>query len=580
VTFSPSTGGTTPINHYYSYDSSGIPRVGQIQSGASTFTITDISAAKTVYIVAENPAGNLVSSGQSGTPFIFGDRPVISSVLPGTNKLIVNFSQTIKGTLPVTYYYSFDGSGRLGVVTTPSFEIPTTVQRTVYIIADNSAGTLVSTGVQGTPYTFGTPLNVSLSSPISNTIRVSYSQTSQGTIPTTYSYVLNNEPRISVGTSQTGTFDVSGLAATSLYSFYMVASNSAGDVSSNTVTQSVLGTIPTLSIVSQPNNLRVNFAQSNTGTLPIKYYYSFDGVTKEAQVNTPAFDISGTVQRTVYIIADNSAGTIVSTGVQGMPFVVGVPPTVSIQPELNKLTVSFSQTNKGTEPVTYYYSDASNGSNRIGPVTSPFDISGSIERTIYIVANNIAGNVISGPATGRPYILGSEPVINTITPGINSIIVDFSGSTGGYPNPYAYYYSLDGADYIIANSVTSPITIKGLTVVKPYTVTLIALNSAGFTLPSNMMSGIPIYEQPVFNSFRSSPPKDINSISGGSFAQDRRKFVNSSAFIISANLAPEEQITQIKLQNKSRTGPGRVTGEDLMIKKRVTAIGRAAFSQK
>jgi len=734
VSFNPSVGGTTPITHYYSYDSSGIPRVAQIQSGASAFTISDISASKTVYIVAENPAGNLVSVGLSGTPYIFGETPVISSVIPVTNKLIVNFSQTNKGTLPVTYYYSFDGSGRLGVVTTPSFEVNTvepktvyiiadnsagtlvstgvpgtpytfgsaldislsapvsntirisysqtsqgslpttyryvlnggsrvtvgtsptgtfdisgltstslysfymvatndagdlssntfsqavlgttstlsivpqpnnlrvnfaqsntgtlpikyfysfdgvarlgqvntpafdisgTVQRTVYIIADNSAGTIVSAGVTGTPYTFGSALDISLSAPVSNTIRISYSQTSQGSLPTTYRYVLNGGSRVTVGTSPTGTFDISGLTSTSLYSFYMVATNDAGDLSSNTFSQAVLGTTSTLSIVPQPNNLRVNFAQSNTGTLPIKYFYSFDGVARLGQVNTPAFDISGTVQRTVYIIADNSAGTIVSAGVTGTPYVVGVPPTVSIVSAVNKLTVYFSNTG-GTAPVTYYYSDASNGANRIGPVTSPFDISGTVVRTIYIVADNSAGTIISSAATGRPYIIGNAPVINTVVSGINSIVVDFSGSTGGYPAPYAYYYSLDGADYTLANSVTSPITIAGLTVEKQYTVTLVAQNSAGLSLPSNMVSGSPIYQQPIFNWVMSSPPKEANSESGGSFAQDRKVFVNIA---VAAPTTLEEQ--QVQLQ-KQYIGGGRRSGSDVVNRRRAEAIG-------
>jgi hypothetical protein len=486
-------------------------------------------------------------------------------VTSGTNKLTVQFSQPNKGTLPVTYYYSFDGSGRIGVVTTPSFEFATTVQRTVYIIADNSAVTIVSAGIPGTPYTFGSALNVSLSSPLSNTIRVSYSQASQGSLPTTYKYVLNSGSQVTVGTNSTGTFDISGLTATTLYSFYMVATNNAGDLSSNVVSQAVLGTIPTLSIVPQPNNLRVNFAQSNTGTTPVKYYYSFDGVARQGQVNTPAFDINGAVERTVYIIADNSAGTIVSTGATGIPYVVGVPPTVNIVPSTNNLAVYFTSTN-GTAPVTYYYSYASNGANRIGPVTSPFNISGTVERTIYVVADNSAGTIISSAATGRPYIIGSAPVIDTIVSGTNSIIVNFTGSTDGYPAPYAYYYSLDGADYVLANSATSPITINGLTVEKAYTVTLVAQNSAGLSSASNMESGTPIYQQPIYNWTMASPPKEQNADSGGGFAQARNVFVNIA---IPAPTTIEDQ--QVQLQ-KQYIG-GQRSGSDVAKMKGIKAIG-------
>jgi len=345
----------------------------------------------------------------------------------------------------------------------------------------------------------------------------------------------------------------------------MVASNAAGDLSSNTLTQPVLGTQPTLSIVPQINNLRVNFDQSNAGTLPVKYYYSFDGITRGSLVNKPSFDISGTVSRTVYIIADNSAGTIVSTGVTGTPYIVGVKPTVFIESDVNKITVYFSNTG-GTTPVTYYYSDASNGSNPIGPVTSPFDISDiTTAKTIYIVASNIAGTIISDAATGIPYTIGSAPVINSIRSGTNSLIVDFSGSTGGTPAPYAYYYSLDEGEYTIASSLTSPIIIDAM-IEKQYTVTLIAQNSAGFTMPSNLEVGSPIYKQPIFNVVNASPPKDANADSGGSFAQDKSAF--SKTF--SPPPATIEDLQALAKKNQTATGK---SAEDVIRRKRVEAVG-------
>jgi hypothetical protein len=130
-------------------------------------------------------------------------------------------------------------------------------------------------------------------------------------------------------------------------------------------------------------------------------------------------------------------------------------------------------------------------------------------------------------------------------------VVDFSGSTGGYPNPYAYYYSLDGADYTIANSVTSPITIKGLTVVKPYTVTLIAQNAGGFTLPSNMDIGIPsaLVE---FTNNTYVPPRTGTAESGGTVSQDRKKFVNFTSNVTSPDATLEEQQLQLLILTINR----------------------------
>jgi hypothetical protein len=298
-------------------------------------------------------------------------------------------------------------------------------------------------------------------------------------------------------------------------------------------------------------------------------------------INQPSFNIEGSIQRTLYIIADNSAGTIVSAPVLGMPYVVGDAPTVSITPGLNKIRVSFTQSSQGTSPVIYYYSYLPNGLEQFSPVTSPFDISNiTASTTIYIIANNVAGNVISAPATGSPFLIGNQPEITSITPGVNSLIVNFTGSMGGVPSPSAYYYSLDGGDYVLAaNTIQSPILIQDLIALRPYKVTLIAENSAGLTLPSNTETGIP-KQKDVVAQFSNTyvAPRSVNSESGNAVSRDRKSFINATSGVVDSTLSLESQQEYSKLVNKKRIGStGKLSSGDIVNSRRVNAIGRASF---
>lgn len=85
--------------------------------------------------------------------------------------------------------------------------------------------------------------------------------------------------------------------------------------------------------------------------------------------------------------------------------------------------------------------------------------------------------------------VGTAPTITSITNTQTSISVYFTAGTGGSPAPSTYYYSLNGGTYINANSTTSPIVINGLISGVNYNVTLVANNSAGNTVASNMVAG-------------------------------------------------------------------------------------------
>jgi len=496
VSFAQSYQGTSPTTYYYSYDPSGSNKYGPV---VSPFDISNVTTANTVYIVATNPAGNLVSSGVPG--IYYGTAPSINGIVPGTKKLTVTFSQSSLGTSPTTYYYSYsaDGSNRVGPIVSP-FDISNiTQQKMVYIVASNPAGNLISGGMSGTPYILGNAPTIDQIAPNTNSLQVSFSQTIKGTSPTTYYYSYSAD-----GLNRTGPvvspFYILGLS-NQTYTVYVVASNPAGNVvSSGAVgTPNTFGSIPSVSITPGLNKLTISFSQSSLGTSPTTYYYSYsaDGSNPIGPFVSP-FDISNiTQQKTVYIVASNIAGNIVSNGATDAPYILGTNPTGNAVSGTNRVTVYFSQSSLGTSPTTYYYSYSADGSNRIGPVTSPFDILNiTQQKTIYIVASNVAGNVISNGIVGTPNVIGSKPVITDLTSGINNMQISFSQTNVGSPaSTYYYSYQRSGQNYNWLGPVTSPVSVEGLTSTYPYSFYILATNSAG-----NVISDVSYATPKVFGS--------------------------------------------------------------------------------
>jgi hypothetical protein len=164
---------------------------------------------------------------------------------------------------------------------------------------------------------------------------------------------------------------------------------------------------------------------------------------------------------------------------------------------------------------------------------------------------------------------------------VGSIKILFTGSIGGNPAPYAYYYSLDGGQYVLANDVGNSIIVTGLDVATSYVVRLVAQNSAGFTEPSLPVtrSTRPEGEVLEFTNTYVTPPVG-NTERGSSLASARKAFINATTLTVYTTLPPEAQLEQMKLIQKFRASAlGRLNGSDIVRKMRCDAIGRAAFSQ-
>jgi hypothetical protein len=497
LTYSQSNTGTAPVSYYYSNNVTGFPRT---LITSNPYNITELSGTTSVYIIANNAAGDAISDVSSATPYLLGNPPSISSITPGINTLTVTFSSATGGNpSSFTYYYSYDGINRQpGQVTSPFTISGLTSAKTVYIIANNAAGDAISDVSSATPYLLGNPPSISSITPGINTLTVTFSSATGGN-PSSFTYYysydgINRQPG-----QVTSPFTISGL--TSQKTVYIIANNTAGDVSSNsfTATPYLLGNPPSISSITPGiNTLTVTFS-SATGGNPssFTYYYSYDGINRQPGQVTSPFTISGlTSQKTVYIIANNTAGDVSSNSFTATPYLLVNNPVVNdITPGPNKLTVSFTGSTGANPAPTYYYSLNGGSLTEVPSNQSPFDISGltqAVSNSVYVLARNIVGDISSNVLTGTPYIIGGAPTITNITAVRSGLSVEFTGSTGGYPSPTTYYYAIDSDSPVNASSTTSPIVIRKLTTVKEYTVRLYAQNSAGLSSASNALTGTPL----------------------------------------------------------------------------------------
>jgi hypothetical protein len=538
IGFSQNTMGTSPTTYYYNFDGSS----NNLTKGpvTSPFDISNISTTQTVYIVASNPAGNLISTGIVGTPYITGSAPSGFSVTPSTtlNRLNIAFNASTGGN-PSTfiYYYLYlDASATpfktgkytdvsSSFITSVSSDLHTITVKTKAYISDASASntanaiwTTADISGQATPYyTASSPKNMAIV-PVQNTTnlaRVTFTTPDVIGNPalTVYQYSLNNTAgfgdALNLQTDgSTNTFTIN-LSSGTFYTIYFRASRRGtvawnGPYVTGTVTTNSIGNNPTFSYTStQPNQISVSYSQSIIGTSPTSYYYYLNGV-KSSLISTASNgtfivqDLTNTTANyySLYMLASNAGGDISSNAPQVINFLGSAPLIGTVTPGVNQLSVEFTQSAVGSLPTTYYYSADGTTKLGTGTTTSPLLITGiSTTTTFYIIANNAAGDirsVLSG--SGTPYLIGLAPIIRTVTPGKNSLIVDFSGSIGGVPAPTTYLYSLDGGTYIDANTVVSPMTIGKLTQSKEYVVTIVAQNAGGITVASNSVAGTPIID--------------------------------------------------------------------------------------
>lgn len=129
--------------------------------------------------------------------------------------------------------------------------------------------------------------------------------------------------------------------------------------------------------------------------------------------------------------------------------------------------------------------------------TGTFAVTGLTKLSTYkfsVSAINLQGNssqsfasnsITTTSGTTTP----GAPTITLITPGDRSLSVNFTGGSSGGGTVSNYKYSLNGGSFI-AFGLSNPIVINNLAGYQNYSVTLVATNEIGDSVPSNIVSAI------------------------------------------------------------------------------------------
>lgn len=423
----------------YLYSVNGGNTFTSMNTVESPYTITGLTNGNTYYISisAVSIGGNSVpSSMKTVIPYSVPDAPSITTIITLEDAFVVNFGSPFNGGNAITdYLYSVNGGNTysyMGTTTSP------------YVI-DNSHG----------------------------------------------------EPLVRGG----------------YYTIVLKAVNSRGSSLPSIPRTVVLYTYPgkpTLFLTPLNRGLRLTFETSyDGGNAVTNYLYSVNGGNTYSSMNTAIspFLLTGLtnfVSYTVSIKAVNARGnSVASDEVTAVPVPIPDTPTITKLVSLNNsIRVEFEPSifdvESGVQITDYLYTiDGGNSYAYMGITQSPYTISNLVNGTTYYInirASNYGGNsVATSTYAVVPYTIPDTPTINSLTPLYQSIRLDFTAplSTGG--NAITdYRYSLNGgASYISANTTTSPYIIQNINNSTTYSISLVAVNYAGNSIPTPSQSITP-----------------------------------------------------------------------------------------
>ena len=332
-------------------------------------------------------------------------------------------------------------------------------------------------------------------------------------------YTVTSSPDGITASGATSPITITGLTNGTAYTFSVVATNSAGNSTSssasNSVTPSSGPTVPDAPIIGSATsgNTQVSVAfttpASDGGSAITGYTVtSTPGGFTGTGASSPIV-VSGLTNGTAYtftVIATNSVGNSVSSSDSNSvtPATTPSAPTISgITAGNGQLTVAFSAGATGGSAITNYKYSTDNGATFTAcspfQTVSPIVIIGLTNGTTYSVqikaVNSVGDGTACASTNGTPATTPSAATITGITVGNSQLSVAFSApSSEGGSSITNYKYSTDnGATFTAVSpaSTASPIVITGLTNGTAYNVQIRAVNAIGDGTATASTSGTP-----------------------------------------------------------------------------------------
>jgi Ig-like domain CHU_C associated len=365
ATFTFVATGTSPTFQWY-LGNSGDTSQPISNAVGSTFTTPALTATTNYWVRASSVAGASDSATVSAiviTPPALTTVPVSVTINSGQT---TTFTVAASGTAPAFQWYlgtSGDTSHPVASATAATFTTPALTTDTSYWVrASNAAGAAdsgtVTVSVIATPAIIQAPESTSINQGNTATLTIAVTGTSPA-----FQWYLGNSGDTSqpIPTATAASFTTPALTADT--SYWVRASNLAGNADSATVTVSVI-TPPV--ITTPPASIIINRATTTTltiqatGTAPVyQWYRGVAGVTTTpvAGATAPSFTTPAlTATTSFWVRATNAAGTADS----GTAVVtVRIPPAITRQPA--PVTIASGRTAKlrvvatGTSPTYQWY---------------------------------------------------------------------------------------------------------------------------------------------------------------------------------------------------------------------------------
>ena len=478
-----------------------------------------------IAIRAVNTAG--VSQTSSIVNVIPRTTPGVPTNLVGTplnQSVSISFTEPNNGGSEITnYQYSLDGGKTLiavsPVTTTSPIIISGLTNGTTYPIAlraVNIAGTSITSPIINViPRTIpGTPTNL-VGTPLNQSVSIAFTPPSNngGSAITKYQYSLDGG-NIFTDVSPvktTSPITISGLTNGTSYPIALRAVNIAGESQSSSIINVIPRTTPNaptnLIGTSLNQSVSISFTppSNNGGSAITNYQYSFDGGKTFTNVSllqtNNSITITGLINGNTYFVSlravNLAGGGQSSSTISVLP---GIPTNIVTTSSNQTVSVSFTPpiNNGGGTLLNYQYSlDGGNIFTDVSPpqTTSPIVISDLTNGTNYSIAlRAVYAFKTSDTYSVTPYTIPDAPTNLVGTPLNQSVSISFTEPNNGGSAITKYQYSLDGGNIftdVSSVTITSPITISGLTNGTSYPIVLRAVNIAGPGVKSVIYSLIP-----------------------------------------------------------------------------------------
>ncbi len=439
-------------------------------------------------------------TGTAVAPPAITTQPQSQTVNAGAN---VTFTVAATGDAPLSYQWTKNGAAISGA-TGASLSLTAVAAAdagTYAVTVTNSAGSATSSNATLTVNTPATAPTIT-AQPTNQTVNaganVTFSVTASGTAPLSYQWTKNGTA-ISGATSASLT--LSAVSTGDAGSYAVTVSNSAGAVTSNSVTLTVNTPATAPAITTQPQSqtvevgANVSFTVAASGTAPLTYQWTKNGTALSGATSaTLALSAVATGDAGTYAaIVTNAAGSATSNGAT---LTVNTPvpgaPTIATQPQSQSVNtganVTFSVVAAGTGPFTYQWSKNSAAISGATSASLTLNAVATTDAGSYTVTvSNSGGSVTSAPATltvnapATAPTIATQPQNQTVTAGANATFTVVANGTA----PLTYQWTKNGT--AISGATSATLTLNATTATDAGTYAVTVTNSVGSVTSSGAM---------------------------------------------------------------------------------------------